>query len=109
MDEPVLLSGFSNSYLTDFYYHSNPDDFEESYIKITATDSNKNKRVLLFKQPSNLVIEKDFNICLSGMVIVDISSRQWGHSRIEVQNFEQDPGITFLAKSMEIVADEFYT
>ena len=63
---------------------------------------------LKFEQISNLKIDSDFNGSLSGMVILDIKDRQWAHAKIEVHNFEQDPGITFLAKNMEVIIDEFY-
>ncbi len=109
MEEPVLLSGFSNTDLVDLIYHSNPEDYTESYIEIEARDRTGKRRRLRFEQVSNLEIEKDFSGCLSGMIIVDIKSRQWGGSRVEVQNFEQDPGVTFLAMSMDIIFDEFCT
>jgi hypothetical protein len=107
MDEPILLSGFTNTDLIDIRYHLDPEDFSNSFIELTAQTRTGEKRSLKFGQVSNLKIDSGFCGSLSGMVIVDIKSRQWGHSKIEVQNFEQDPGVTFLAASMEILEDEF--
>lgn len=109
MNEPILLSGFSNTDLVDFRYQLDPENFSNSSIELIIRSREGQSRKLRFEQVSNLKIDEDFSGCLSGMIIVDISSRQWGNARIEVQNFEQDSGITFLAKSMEILHDEFNT
>ncbi len=109
MNEPIILSGFTNSDLVDLQYHIDAEDFKNSFIEIVAQDRIGNKRKLRFWQVSGLQIDKGFFGGLSGMIVVDIKSRQWSGSSIEVQNFEQDSGITFLANRMEIVLDEFNT
>ncbi len=109
MEEPVLLGGFSNTDIVNFVYHTNPENCDDSYIEIEAQSRTGERRRLRFEQVSNLEIENGFSGCLTGMIIIDIGSRQWDGSRVEVQNFEQDAGITFLANSVEIVLDEFHT
>lgn len=109
MSEPILLPGFSNADLIDLRYHLDPDDFTNSLLDLVIRSRDGLNRELRFKQVSNLKVDEDFSGCLSGMIIVDISSRQWGNARIEVQNFEQDAGITFLAQYMEVIVDEFNT
>jgi hypothetical protein len=109
MSEPVLLSGFSNTDLIDFRYHLDHEDFSNSLIDLVIRSRDGLSRELRFRQVSNLKIDEGFSGGLSGMIIVDISSRQWSNARVEVQNFEQDAGITFLAQKMEVVIDEFNT
>jgi hypothetical protein len=109
MSEPILLSGFSNTDLIDLRYHLDPDDFSNSHIDLVIRSRTGLCRELRFKQVSNLKIDEGFSGGLSGMIIVDISSRQWSNTRIEVQNFEQDAGITFMARYMEVIVDEFNT
>jgi hypothetical protein len=108
MTEPILLSGFSNTNLIDFKYHLDPENYSNSYIEMAVQTRTGLNRKVRFEQISNLNIDQNFSGSLSGMIIVDISGRQWSGSRIEVQNFEQDPSITFLAKYMEILHDEFH-
>ena len=83
--------------------------FEEKYLILTCKNRNDKIRKLRFTNPSKLIIEDGFYDCLTGMEIIDISSRQWGNAKIEVINYEQDPGITFLAQDMEIILDEINT
>ena len=103
MDEPVLLSGFSNMQLVDLHLHISPDTSTASAIEIVAIGGEK-KRHLRFTGVSNLRIDEGFSGSISGMEIVDISSQQWDSVRIHVRNFEQDPGITFFAAAMENVS-----
>jgi hypothetical protein len=107
MNEPILLSGFSNVSLVDLRYHLDQEDFMLSSIELIIMNSRGKIRHLKFEQISNLTIENGFNGNVSGMVVVDIKGRQWSHSNVEVQNFEQDPGITFLAKNMKVLINEF--
>lgn len=104
MSDTVLLAGFSNMDLVDFHYHIDWQSWKESCIELIAQGRGRNRH-LRFSGVSNLRIDEGFNGSLSGMEIVDISDRQWDSARIEVRNFEQDPGITFLAVSMETVSD----
>ncbi|WP_431095324.1 hypothetical protein [Polaromonas aquatica] len=104
MNDAVLLAGFSNMDLVDFHYHIDWQSWKGSYIELTAQGQGR-KRHLRFSGVSNLRIDEGFNGSLSGMEIVDISDRQWDSARIEVRNFEQDPGVTFLAATMETVSD----
>jgi hypothetical protein len=104
MTEAILLSGFSNMELVDLRYHIDCQSWKESYIELIARGREK-KRHLRFTGVSNLRIEEGFGGALSGMEVVDISDRQWDSARIEVRNFEQDPGVTFRALTMEVVND----
>lgn len=103
MIDKLILGGF-NKLLVDFHFHIDWIFPEENYIELIA-DAPGRKRHLRFKAPRNLHIEEGFNGNLSGMAVMDISARGWDSTNIEVLNFEQDPGITFLAASMEIVSD----
>ncbi len=102
MSDSVLLAGFSNMDLVDFHYHIDWQSWKDSYIELVAQGQGRNRH-LRFVGVSNLRIDEGFNGSLSGMEIVEISDRQWDSARIEVRNLEQDPGITFLAVSMETV------
>jgi hypothetical protein len=90
--------------LVDLHFHIDWISWKESYIELVAEAPGK-RRHLKFNAPRNLRIEEGFRGNLSGMEIVDISDRQWDSTGIEVTNFEQDAGITFLAANMEIVSD----
>jgi hypothetical protein len=109
MNEPIVLSGFSNTDLTDLRYKLDPEDYSNSCVELTLRNREGLSRHLRFDQISNLRIDSEFSGCLSGMIVIDISSRQWSNAKIEVANFEQDPGITFLAQRMEVLLDEFNT
>jgi hypothetical protein len=104
MNDSVLLAGFSNMELVDLHLHIDWGSWKESYIELIARNGER-KRHLRFGGVSNLKIDEGFAGSLSGMTVMDISNRQWDSSRIEVQNSEQDPGITFLALNMEVVSD----
>jgi len=104
MDEPVLLSGFSNMQLIELHLHIAQESSLDTSIDIIAVGAGK-RRHLRFLGVSKLQIDQGFSGSISGMEIVDISSRQWDSARTQVRNFEQDPGITFLAAAMENVSD----
>lgn len=104
MSDSVILAGFSNTELVDFHYHIEWESWGDCFIELFAKEGEK-MRHLRFNGVSNLKIEEGFCGALSGMLVMDISARQWDSSRIEVQNIEQDPGITFLAHSMDIISD----
>ena len=109
MSEPIILSGFSNADLTELKHHLDPENFSNNYIEIELRSRTGLTRKLRFDQVSNLKIDEGFSGNLSGMIVVDISIRQWGNARVEVQNFECDPGVTFLAMKMEVLHDEIST
>ena len=104
MSEPLIMGGFSNFKLLDLNYHLDQVDIENSFIELKLINPSYQLRHLKFIWPTCLCIEEGFR--LSGMEINDISSWQWGNSRVQVRNFEQDPGITFLAKEMVVIVDE---
>ncbi len=104
MNNHVLLTGFSNMQLVDLHLHIDHASMMGSKIEIVAEGGGE-KRHLRFAGASNLRIDEGFTGSLSGMEIVDISSRQWDLARIQVRNFERDPGITFLAATMESGTD----
>jgi len=105
-DEPTILGGFTNCDIDHLEYHLG-DEYQESYIRLKCNNRKGLKRELVFHSPSNLEIQKDSFGSLSGMEVIDISTRQWDCAKIEVINYEQDPGMTFIAKSMEIILNEF--
>ena len=104
MNDTVLMGGFSGMYLEDFQYHIDWSCWKDSYIELSAIKDDQ-RRHLRFNGVSNLQIEEGFSGSLSGMIVVDIADRHWDVARIEVRNFEQDPGITFLAITMEVIHD----
>ena len=109
MSDPILLSGFSNTKLKDFRYHIDPESHLNNYIELDIFNKFGLNRKLRFENVSNLKIEEGFSGDLSGMVILDISRRQWDSAKIEVYNFEQDAGITFLANNLDVLLDELDT
>ncbi|MDO6583384.1 hypothetical protein Q4491_18750 [Photobacterium sp. 2_MG-2023] len=102
MSEKVLFADFVNTDLVEFKYNIDPWDSLNSSIEMVSHDRTGRFRRFKFKNVSNLIIENGFTGYLGGMVIVDISCRQWSHAKIEVQNFESGSGICFLAMSLEI-------
>jgi len=104
VSDSIILAGFSNMDLVDFHYHIEWESWKDSFIELFAKKGEKTRH-LRFNGISNLKIQEGFSGSLSGMLVVDISARQWDSALIEVQNIEQDPGITFLAHSMEIIND----
>ncbi|MCK5944792.1 MAG: hypothetical protein KAI24_22580 [Planctomycetes bacterium] len=71
----------------------------EGFIDLVFRRGDERRR-LRFMDPSQVQIDQGFNGQCSGMVINDISRRGWEGVRIEVVNFEQDPGITFYASGV---------
>ncbi|HEY8158834.1 MAG TPA: hypothetical protein VIF10_09035 [Methylobacter sp.] len=104
MTDRLILGDFSNMKLFDLHFHMDWISWQDSYIELVAEAPGR-RRHLKFSSPRNLCIEQGFNGNLSGMAIMDISDRQWDSTNLEVINFEQDAGITFLAESMEIIGD----
>lgn len=82
-----------------FGYQIDNDDYANSYIDIHFKKDNKVIK-LRFSQPADLEIEKGFNGNISGMEIFDIRERQLDDIGVKVSNFEQDSGVTFLAKKV---------
>jgi len=72
---------------------------ESTYIELHLKKNSEIKK-LQFIQPVDLEIEKGFygNIC--GMEILDIKDHQLDNIGVQVRNFEQDAGITFMAKEV---------
>jgi hypothetical protein len=68
----------------------------ESYIDLTFRQGDERRR-LRFLSPTEVKIDQGFCGQCSGLAIHDIRRRGWDRVRIEVVNFEQDPGITFFA------------
>ncbi|WP_120512532.1 hypothetical protein [Photobacterium salinisoli] len=102
MSEKVLFADFANNDLVELKYNIDPWDSSSSSIEMVTHDRTGTFRRFKFANVSNLVIEKGFTGYLGGTAIVDISSRQWAHSQIEVHNFESDSGLSFLAMSFEV-------
>lgn len=68
----------------------------ESFIDLTFRRGDERRR-LRFLSPTQVRVDQGFCGQCSGLAIHDIRKRGWDRVRIEVVNFEQDPGITFLA------------
>lgn len=90
VSDSIILAGFSNMELVDFHYHIEWESWKDSSIDLFAKKGEKTRH-LRFNGVSNLKIAEGFSGSLSGMLVVDISARQWDASRVEVQNIEQDP------------------
>lgn len=104
MSDSIVMAGFGGMKLVDFHYHIECDSWRDCFIELVAKKG-KNIRRLRFNGVRNLKIEEGFCGSLSGMLIMDVSARQWDSLCIEVQNIEQDPGMTFMAHSMDIICD----
>jgi len=68
----------------------------DSYIDLTFRRADERRR-LRFLSPTQVKVDEGFCGQCLGLAIHDIRSRGWDRVRIEVVNFEQDPGITFFA------------
>jgi hypothetical protein len=82
-----------------FGYQIDNDNYTNSYIDIHFKKENKVIKLRFF-QPLELEINKGFNGNVCGMEILDISKFQLDDIGVKVSNFEQDAGITFLAKKV---------
>jgi len=71
----------------------------ETFIDLTFRKGDEVRR-LRFVSPSNVRVDEGFCGQCSGLAIHDVRSRGWDGITVEVCNFEQDPGITFLAASV---------
>lgn len=72
---------------------------ENTYLDMHLKKDHDIKK-LRFSNPVEVKIDQGFNGQISGFEILDISNRQCDRINIEVRNFEQDPGITFMAKDV---------
>ena len=86
--------------VTYFGYQTNKEDYRNSYIDIHFKKGNE-VRKLRFLQPTELEVEKGFNGNVCGMEILDIRERQLDGIGVKVRNFEQDAGVTFLAREVK--------
>jgi hypothetical protein len=78
-------------------WNINPYDYKESHLILHLQKGEEIKK-LKFIRPTEVEIEKGFNgVNCSGMEIIDIKDRQLDNINIQVRNFEQDAGITFMA------------
>ena len=78
---------------------------EDAFIDLTLQKAETIRR-LRFVSPTSVQVEKGFCGQCSGLMIQDIRNRGWDRIRIEVSNFEQDPGITFFAADVIDLDDE---
>ncbi|MCI5144302.1 MAG: hypothetical protein D3923_01955 [Candidatus Electrothrix sp. AR3] len=78
-------------------WNINPYDYKESHLILHLQKDDMIKK-LKFIQPTEVEIEKGFNgVTCSGMEIIDVKDRQLDNIKVQVRNFEQDAGITFMA------------
>jgi len=94
-DHPVLAEPWTYE-LVAMHWKLDPRDDRDDYLDLTLRRGAE-VRKLRFVRPQNIKIDQGFHGTLNGFVILDISNRQWDNLRVEVINFEQDPGITFVA------------
>jgi hypothetical protein len=71
----------------------------ETYIDLTFRKGDEVRR-LRFLSPINVRVDEGFCGQCCGLAIHDVRSRGWDGITVEVLNFEQEPGITFLAASV---------
>ena len=81
-------------------YQLDQEDFRNSYIDIHFKKGNEIKKLRFF-QPTELEIEKGFNGNICGMEILDIRDYQLDGVGVKVRNFEQDAGVTFMAREVK--------
>lgn len=81
-------------------YHNDPDDWRNSNLDLVLRREGEVRR-LRFLRPQSLKIEEGFPSPTHGMVILDISDRQWDGLNVEVADFEASHGkIQFYAESV---------
>jgi hypothetical protein len=68
----------------------------KTFIDLTFRKGDEVRR-LRFLSPRNVHVDEGFCGQCHGLAIHDIRSRGWDGIAVEVINFEQNPGITFLA------------
>lgn len=83
--------------ITRFDYQIDPRDFRNSFIDLTLQRGDEVRR-LRFLRPRTLQIEDGFPMRTGGVIILDISDRQWEDLKVEVADFEASYGsVTFYA------------
>ena len=82
-----------------FAYKIDNDDYKNTYIDIHFKKNNEIKKLRFF-QPVELEIDKGFSGSISGMEILDIREQQLEDIGVKVGNFEQDSGVTFMAREV---------
>ena len=98
-NHPIIDKPFTYE-LISIYWHLNQEDFSSTYIDLHLKKGAKIIK-LRFYQPVQVKIGDGFDGNICGMLINDISSQQLDRLKVEVVNFEQDPGITFKANTVE--------
>jgi len=92
-------------HITDFHYHLDQDSWEGAYIDMTLVKEAIVRR-LRFWRPVDLEIENGFPVPTSGMVILDVRSRQMEGIGIHVADVEASYGkVTFWAYDVEDLDD----
>jgi len=71
----------------------------ETFIDLTFRKDDEVRR-LRFLSPTRVCVDEGFCGQCHGLAIHDIRSRGWDRIAVEVLNFENAPGITFLAASV---------
>ncbi len=99
---PIIERPFEYS-IVAFYFERDFEDGRESYFDLTLRKGNVTRR-LRFLAPSNIRIGDVWNN--SGMVILDISARQWDGLSVEIANFENAEGSIELCARDVIDLDE---
>lgn len=95
-NHPVIDRPFEFD-IVRFDYHSDPDDYRNSYLDISLRRRTELRR-LRFPRPQGLKIDEGFPNSTHGMLILDIRHRQWDDIGVEVVDFEASPGsVTFYA------------
>ncbi len=106
-DSPIhdLDKGAWQYDIVRFDYNADPEDCANDFLDLILRKGHVTRR-LRFLQPSGLKIEEGFPASTHGMIILDISHRQWDRKRIEVADFEASHGaVTFYADEVIEIGD----
>ncbi len=87
---PVLKKAHEFA-IVRFDYHVDHDNWRNSYLDLHLQRATELGR-LRFRRPQSLRIEEGFPNATYGMVILDITHRQWDDVRVQVTDFEASHG-----------------
>jgi hypothetical protein len=90
--------------LVGMHWKLDPKDDRKDTLDLTLRKDGVVRR-LRFLQPHNIKIDQSFHGNLGGFTILDVTSRQWDGINVEVKNYEQDPGLTFVAADVIELGD----
>ena len=101
LTDRIPLVSFAGSHLEELRVTFDRESLMHCYFVELVANSNQRSHRYRFSGVRNLVVEEGFSGSLADVCVSDISSRNWDGVSVEVHKIGQDPGITFLASSME--------